>query len=157
MIWGIAVGAAIVMAAAGVAKLAKPDVTTDAVHAAGLPASRGAVTLLGVAELHVGEAVIVWQTRPAAVLLALLYLGFVGYSLRLLIVRGPAASCGCFGQRHATVGAEHVVVNVAVALVALGAAAGIGPDSVDPVAAIGSTALLFVLLAVVPSLRVARH
>lgn len=157
MIWGVVVGAAVVMAVAGVAKLAKPDVTTDAVRAAGLPAPRGAATLLGLTELLVGVAVIVWQSRPAAVLLGLLYVGFVVYSLRLLIVRGPAASCGCFGQRHATLGVEHVVVNLAVALVVFDAAAGIGPDSVDPVAAIGSTALLLVLLAVVPSLRVARH
>lgn len=157
MIWGVVVGAAVVVAIAGVAKLAKPDVTTEAVRAAGLPAPRGAATLLGLVELLVGVTVIVWQTPQAALVLGLLYLGFVVYSVRLLIVRGAAAACGCFGQRHATVGIEHVVVNLAVTLLIFDAAAGIGPDSVDPVAAVGSTALLFVLLAVVPSLRMARR
>ncbi|HET8930610.1 MAG TPA: MauE/DoxX family redox-associated membrane protein [Acidimicrobiales bacterium] len=157
MIWGVVVGAAVVVAIAGVAKLAKPEVTSDAVRSAGLPASRAAVTLLGAVELLVGVTVVVWQLRLAALALGLLYLGFVVYSVRLLIVRGTAASCGCFGQRQATVGIEHVVVNLAVALVVFDAAAGIGPDSVDPVAAIGATALLFVLLAIVPSLRMARR
>lgn len=99
---------------------------------------------------------IVWQWRPATAALGLLYLGFAAFSVRLLVRRGAAASCGCFGQRHAPVGVEHVVVNLLVAAVAIDAVVGIGPRTVDPVAAVGATALLFVLLAVIPGLRTSR-
>jgi len=154
MIWGVVVGAAVVVAVAGVAKLAKPEVTTEAIRSAGLAVPPVVVSLLGLVELLVGVVVVVWHPPAGAAVLGLLYLGFTAFSLRLLLVRGATASCGCFGQRDAPIGVEHVVVNLAVALVGFDAAAGIGPQSVDPVAAIGATALLLVLLAVVPSLRV---
>lgn len=158
MIWGVVVGAAVVVAVAGVAKLAKPDVTAEAIRTGGIPVSLRTVQLLGAFELVVGATAIVWHTPLAAATIGVLYVGFAAFSLRLLLIRGAVVSCGCFGQRDAPIGIEHVVVNLAIALVAFDAAADIGPaDGVDPVAAIGATALLFVLLAVVPSLRATRH
>ncbi len=155
MIWGVVIGAAIVVAVAGVAKLAKPAVTTEALRSAGFAVPPVVASLLGLVELLVGVLVVVWHPPAGAVVLGLLYLGFVAFSLRLLSLRGATASCGCFGQRNAPIGVEHIVVNLAVAALVFGAAAGVGPRTVDPVAVVGATALLFVLLAVVPSLRVA--
>lgn len=157
MIWGVVVGAAIVVAIAGVAKLAKPEVTTEALRSAGIRVPTVVASLVGLVELVVGAVLIVWQSPAGAVVLGLLYVGFAAFSVRLLLSRGATASCGCFGQRDAPIGVEHIVVNLAVAAVVFDAAAGIGPQSVDPVAAAGATALLLVLLALVPSLRVTRR
>ncbi len=157
MIWGAVLGAAVVVAIAGVAKLAKPAVSAEAMRTAGVPVGDGVATALGAFELILAAVVLVWPTPPAAAVLGLLYLGFAGFSARLLWVRGPAVPCGCFGQRDAAIGIEHVVVNLVVAGVLFDAAAGIGPGDTDPVAVIGVTALLLVLLALVPSLRMARR
>ncbi len=153
MTWGIVVGAAIVLAVAGVAKLAKPAVTADAIRSAGVDVDDNVAAVLGMTELVVAAVVIVWPTPVAAALVGLFYLGFAVFSVRLLVVRGPDASCGCFGQRSAPIGVEHVVVNIVVAAVAFLAAAGIGDGATDVVAAAGAACVLFVLLALVPTLR----
>ena len=153
MIWGIVVGAAVVLAMAGVAKLAKPAVTAQAVRSADLPAGVRSVTALGAAELVVGVVVALWQPSLGAAVLALFYLGFAIFSVRLLVVRGPEASCGCFGQTDAPIGAEHVVVNLVVGAVAGAAAAGIGTTTTNPVVALGTAVVLFGILAIYPAVK----
>ncbi len=156
MLTGCVAAAAVVLAIAGVAKLAKPAVTAEAIRAARLPSSAAAVTALGFVELVLGVSVAVWSPRPGAGLLAAFYVGFALFSWRLLIVRGPSASCGCFGQRDAPIGVEHVAVNLVVAVLAGATAAGVGGGGVDPVATVVGTVVLLALLAGVPVLRARR-
>lgn len=157
MIWGAVVGAAVIIAVAGVAKMAKPQVAIHAMQAAGVTVPAWLVTAFGGFELALGVAVVTWQWMPAVALLAGCYSGFAVFALRILVGGGPAVSCGCFGQDDAPIGVEHVIVNLAMAAVIVAAIAGIGPRAPDPVAAVGTTALLFVLLAVVPGLRASRR
>lgn len=157
MIWGIVVAAAVVLAIAGVAKMAKPAAAVDAIRIAGLPASTATVTLLGVGELVLGVVVALWQPLWAAALLGVAYLVFAGFSLRLSLVRGGAVSCGCFGQRDAPIGVEHVVVNLLVVGVVVAAVASGGARTIDPSAALGSIALLLGFLALMPGLRASRR
>lgn len=152
MIWGVVVGAAVVLAVAGVAKLAKPTITAEAIRGAGFRVDDRAVTALGAAELVVAAAVIVWPVPALASVLGLFYLGFAAFAARLLLA-GGAASCGCFGQRSAPIGFEHVLVNLVVVGFACAASVGAEANSVNPVAAIGATCVLFVLLALLPTLR----
>lgn len=153
MLWGVVVGAGILLAVAGVAKLAKPAVTADAMRAAGLAVRDEVASVLGGLELLVGAAVIVWHQPLLAAAVGVCYLGFALFALGVLVRRGPNVSCGCFGQRSAPVGGEHVVVDLIVATVAFLAAAGVGDGATDLVAVIGATFVLFVLLALVPTLR----
>lgn len=157
MIWGLVIGAATVVAIAGVVKLAKPAVTAQAIRTAGVTVPDPVVSGLGLVELLLGVVVIVWHPTWAVLVLGAFYIGFALVSIRLLVVRGPTVPCGCFGQSDAPIGIEHVVVNLVVAAVVFDAAAGIGTATVDPVAAVGATSLLLVLLAVVPGLRATRR
>jgi hypothetical protein len=72
----------------------------------------------GVLEVGLGVAAVV-SSRPLVVaLLAVAYAGFAAHSLRLWVVSGGEADCGCFGDVEAPAGFGHVVLNLACAVVA---------------------------------------
>ena len=122
--------AAVVLAVAGVAKLARPSGTVLALREAGLPTGTALVSVLGIVELALGTTVVVWAPRAALALLAVAYVAFAAFSARLLARRGGAASCGCFGAARTPLHPLHIVLNLAVAAcVAAGAGWGIGDVS----------------------------
>jgi hypothetical protein len=116
------------LAASGFSKVLDPDPTRGAMAAANLPASRTVSRTLGSLEIAAGAAGLalggVWVG-----LSALLYLGFLSFTL-LAVVKGlPIQSCGCFGRDDTPPTWIHVGFN-AVAAVVLGVVA----VSNDPVA-----------------------
>jgi hypothetical protein len=67
-------------------------------------------------------AVVLVPSRPVLLLLALAYLGFGGFVLIALRAGSPLASCGCFGRPDTPPTRVHLVVVLAAALAAAGAA-----------------------------------
>ncbi len=106
--------AALLVAGAGAAKLARPDAAYRAVRAAGLPATRTLVRGLGAVEIGVAGAALA-GARTGAMLLAASYLLFAGYAA---FAGRRSAACGCFGEAGAPLGRLHVVVDLALAAVA---------------------------------------
>lgn len=121
--------AAVVLAVSGTAKLADPGPAAAALDGAGLPSSPALGRALGVVELVVGIVVLAVGGPWAAVALAVLYLGFVGFVVSNRL-RGLHVPCGCIGEADEPPGAFHLVVDVAAA--AAGVAAVVRP--IGPVA-----------------------
>lgn len=114
MVATLSVAAALLLCAAGLAKIIAPGDAAAMLRTA-FPMVRrfravsGGVRLSGVVELGIGVAVVAVGGRLPAVLLTACYLAFLAVSLRLL--RMPARpSCGCFGRATAPIGAGHVAV-----------------------------------------------
>lgn len=113
---------ALLLLAAGAAKLARPAGTVVALAMAGVPARRWTARVLGAGEVIVALAALAVGGVVPAALLCLLHVGFAIFALRLVARAGPAASCGCFGSTGAPVTRAHVVTTAGAALLA-GAAA----------------------------------
>lgn len=161
MMSGIVAAAAITLVIAGIAKLARPEGTVAALRAAGLKVGVVPAQALGLIEMLLGAVVLAWAPVPAVILLAVAYVGFALFSLRLLTVRGAATSCGCFGVADAPVHPIHVVVNVGVAA-ALAVALATGEFSavtsgpiLMAVASVLLSAALVMALTLLPSLLIA--
>ena len=136
---GPLVVAALLLVAAGAAKLRRPAPTGLALARLGLPGADPLVRMLGAVEVAAaGLALLVGGT--AAVPVALLYAGFAAFTaaqVRRAAATGESADCGCFGEADAPVGWTHVVVNVLLAATAV-AAAAVGADGVP--GALGASA-----------------
>ncbi len=161
------------LGAAGALKLVRPASTVEALRAAGLPGSRSPEPpahlwlgrLLGLGELAVGVAALIFGGRTWAALVAAVYLGFALFTARLLHTAGLGASCGCFGAEDSPAAPLHVVVNAGIALSAALAVAwptsGLGDvlrhQPLGAVPFVGLTVvlgwLLFALLTAVPQLQ----
>jgi hypothetical protein len=116
MIGSLDAAAALLLAAAGLAKLLSPMAAARMLSRAwqGLrrvPALSLLVRVGGLVEMLVGLAVVVVGGRLPATLLAGCYLVFTVVSVRLVLGR-RRASCGCFGRADSPVGRPHVAVNV---------------------------------------------
>jgi hypothetical protein len=125
--------AALLLGVAGLLKLTSPDPTRVALRSAGLPSSVWAARAIGLGELGATAYVIGWGGRLGAALVALAYLAFAAFSLRVISATRGRASCGCFGSSDAPLTNLHVVVDLAIAAVALVAVA-------DPVPGLGAVA-----------------
>ena len=132
MLGSIELAAALLLLAAGVAKVRSPDAAATMLRRAAprLPAALrqpSAVRIGGVLEAAIATAVVLTGTRAAAALLAGCYAVFAVVSIRLTVL-GQRASCGCFGRTDSPVGAAHVVLNVlALAVAAAGVVRPTGP------------------------------
>jgi Methylamine utilisation protein MauE len=73
---------------------------------------------LGVVELIVGTAALAGGGRFAAAALAILYLGFAGFLVRLRRVAGAAAPCGCAGTAIVASSHLHIAIDVLAAVTA---------------------------------------
>ena len=111
--------AALLLGAAGALKALDPDPTRIALRTAGLPGAAWMVRIMAVGEMAIAVAVIGWAGRLGAGLILAAYLGFAGFSLRVMTTSRGKASCGCFGASDAPIGTLHVGVNLAVALIAV--------------------------------------
>jgi hypothetical protein len=115
---------ALVVGAAGVLKLGRPESAVVALRTAGLPHPVVGVRLLGLAEISLAAAVLAFGSALTTVALALAYAGFAGFAALLMVRSDRAASCGCFGVASAApTTALHVGVNIGAALVAIVAVA----------------------------------
>jgi len=121
---GLYLAVVFVLAWAGAAKVARPGPTRLALRTAGLPSSALAARALGLVELGVAGAALAVGGRLPAALAAAAYLGFAGFSEVVRRRSRGRAGCGCFGSSGAPLGRLHVVVDLVLAAVALGAAAG---------------------------------
>jgi hypothetical protein len=105
---------------AGLGKLARPNDTARALAAASLPAKPTLIRVGAGAELAIAVAACVAPGPIPPVLVALSYLGFVGF-IGLALTRGwPISSCGCFGRRDTLPTPTHLIIDSAAALVAVG-------------------------------------
>jgi hypothetical protein len=139
-VWDAAVPAlALLSAAAGAAKVARPADTARALRAAGLPVGASVVRAAAAAETMVGAAVLAGAGRPALALLAASYLVFGVFVSTALVRRWPLATCGCFGEPDTPPTALHAAVClVGAGVVALATASGPAAGVADAVAAEGA-------------------
>jgi hypothetical protein len=154
---------ALVIGAAGVGKLASPQLTGVALSAAGI--RRGSPLIartLGIYEcaLCIGCLAVIRSPLAPAVLAAT-YGAFAVFVVVLRRRGQTEISCGCFGGASVRVSSQHAVTNVVVALAAAATALAGGVDarslitsSVDAAVLLVATGLgawlLFALLAVAP-------
>lgn len=122
--------AAIVLAAGGGAKAARPAATARALRQLGLPVSPLAVCAGGAAEVLVGGAGLVVGGRGPAVLVAASYLVFAIVVVAASRRGSPLTSCGCFGEVDAPPTLAHALLNLAFAGFAATVVLGGRPDAV---------------------------
>lgn len=106
--------AALLLAAAGLAKVRRPADTAIALRRAGLPVPAWVVRAGAAAEVAVAGWAFT-SARVPALLVALSYLGFAAFVLLALRRGSPVSSCGCFGKADSPPTRAHVVVNLAAA------------------------------------------
>ncbi len=144
--------AALLLIAAGAAKLARPLSTARLLGAlthrldprggrrkaegAGTSFITGPVRALGCSEVIVGVGAIAEGGLVSAAVGAL-YLCFAAVVARSL--QAGAESCGCFGLADTPPSRIHIVGNVCCAAVSLAAATGTGKSPAEVVTAVGST------------------
>ena len=125
---GLVIAFLALLVLAGFYKLVDPVPTSGALRAAGLPASMHLVRLLGIFEIVVGVAGVVWGGAVVSLIAAGLYAGFLVFVVEALRRRLPISSCGCLGAADTPPTVAHVVVNSgAVLTLLLGFVSPIGP------------------------------
>lgn len=124
---------AALLAVAGLAKLARPSATVDALRRAGLPAPAPIGRLVGALEVAAAAAAMALGSRTAAIVVAACYLAFAGFTARL-VVSGRHEDCGCFGGASTPATRLHVALNLGAVIVA-GVAAADPPGSIPEVVA----------------------
>jgi hypothetical protein len=107
---------AVLLVAAGFAKIRDTGPTEGALATASLPVGRTTVLALGVVEITAGLSALVVGGSVAAWVVAGLYAGFAGFVGVALLRSLPLQSCGCFGREDTPPTATHVVVNAAASL-----------------------------------------
>lgn len=124
--------AALVLLAAGGAKLLRPAGTSAALRTLGLPGSRAGARLLGGTEATVAVAVLAGAGAAAAATASAFH---VGFAVVAILLARRSATCGCFGAGSPVTG-----VHVATSLVVAGLFAAAVVDPVASVAAaVGDT------------------
>lgn len=124
-VWvGPYLAAALLLVAAGLAKVRRPAGTSIALRRAGVPVPEWAVRAGAAGEVAAGCWALT-SGRVAAALLALSYLGFAGFVALALRRGSPVSSCGCFGSGNKADSpptVSHIVLNLAAAATAAWAA-----------------------------------
>lgn len=113
--------AALLLVAAGAAKVVEPARTVGALRALGWPAAPLLVRVGAAVELLLGAAMLSVGGAWVAGLVAVSYLGFAVFVAAALREGAPIGSCGCFGQADTPPSGLHLAV---VLVLAGGAAAG---------------------------------
>lgn len=146
---GLLWAAALLLVAAGAAKMVHPEPTAAAARESGIPGSTlvtrpWVVRLLGLLEVLAGIAALLRGGPWSAAALALIYLT-LAVVVRRLLREGPDRDCGCFGRPSEPVSRAHLLVNLAGA--AIGLAAMLAPVPGLPPLLIESPGETLVLLA----------
>jgi hypothetical protein len=161
--------AALLLAAAGVAKVVDPANAVGALRAFGVPVAPTVVRVVGAVEAVLAVSAVVTGAVVLAVAVGASYLLFTGFVVSALVRDLPIGSCGCFGEVDTPPSVLHVVVNLGAVAAALGVAVagdgtGIGHVlAAQPLAGIPMVLLIvvgtyaaFTALTVVPQLAAAR-
>ena len=158
--------AAVLLAAAGIAKAIDPTMTVGALRKFGFPVSSGAVRSLGLIEALLAAAAAVTGAPALAIGVGGSYLLFSAFVVIARARRLPIGSCGCFGRVDTPPSWLHVAVNLGAAASALAVAARDGGGLAatldhQPLAGLPFVALIgvgsyaaFTALTVVPQLGV---
>jgi methylamine utilization protein MauE len=158
---GLLVGC-LLLVGAGVAKAWRPDDTARALHVSPALVRAGAAleVVVGAGAATVGGAVLTGAV-------ALSYAAFGGFVLVALARGWPLSSCGCFGEPDSPPTVVHVVVDVTLALVALGAIGGQAPlraawdrpgwGAAMVLVSVVTAGLAYLALARLPRIRVAHR
>ncbi len=110
--------ATVVLAAAGLAKIRRPEYTARALQAAGWPVGRLAVRAGAVVETAVAVAALAWPDPLTGALVAAAYGAFAVF-VAVALRRGWAlSSCGCFGRPDSRPTYLHAVMNAGAAVAA---------------------------------------
>ncbi len=173
MAWTVAPVAvcSLVIGAAGVAKLARPLGTAQALRDARLPlldrAGPAHATAIGTVEVLAAAAALAWGNRATVAAIVVAQLLFAAFAARLLAQRGGAGTCGCFGSTAAPVHPIHIVLNVVLAIASASAlvrpagplrgafASGAGDGVAFLVCALVATWAVIVAFTVLPEVLVA--
>ena len=159
--------AAVLLAAAGVAKAIDPTMTVGALRRFGIHAPSAAVRALGAIEAGLALAAAITGARSLVLAVAISYLLFSAFVVVARARRLPIGSCGCFGRVDTPPSWIHVAVNLACAASAFGVAARDGGGlastlDAQPLAGVPFLALIavgtyaaFTALTVVPQLAMA--
>jgi len=134
---------------AGGAKLARPESTIGALKSIGLPGTRLIAQMLGLVEVGIGSIALIVGGLIPSIAVALSYAGFAGFIVMALRKGGAVSSCGCFGTEDNPPTVGHLVLNVAAAVVGVGAAiGGLGgiPDVISDQPAFGIPFIGFITL-----------
>jgi hypothetical protein len=99
-----------------------------------MPGSPALVRLMALAEITIGTYTLLFGGRIAALLVAIVYLGFAAFVGYALAKGGVVASCGCFGRDDTPPTWAHLILNLAAAAVSLGAVAAAVSGILDAVA-----------------------
>ena len=121
MIGPLELAAALLLGAAGVAKLITPGPAVLMLRRAWRPMPHVVVRIAAAVEVAVALTALALGDRWSALGLGACYLAFAVVSARLL-QRREHASCGCFGRADSPVGGVHLVLNAAAAGIAAAAA-----------------------------------
>jgi Methylamine utilisation protein MauE len=112
-------GSALVLVAAGGAKVIRPEDTARALHVAGWRVDRNVVRAGAVGEALVGLAAIAFPGPLTGGLVAASYLAFSCFVV-VAVRRGwPLSSCGCFGRPDSQPSYQHATLNAAAAAIAI--------------------------------------
>jgi hypothetical protein len=170
MIGSLELAAALLLAAAGLAKLVAPQQGAAMLRRAWprVPLARPALRLGGAVEIAVALGACLRGDRWTALALGTCYLVFMVVAFRLMR-RGQRSSCGCFGRADSPVGIAHVVLDggcVGVAVAAAGQPPGalgglLGDGVLVGVVGVGQAVLLaylgFLSITALPALTAARR
>jgi hypothetical protein len=160
--------AALLLAAAGTAKVVDPTNTVGALRSSGVRVPPTVVRIGGALEALLAVAAALTGAPMLALAVAASYLVFTGFVITALVRGLPIGSCGCFGKVDTPPSALHVVVNLGAVLAAVGVAAGDGTGlgetlAAQPLAGVPLVLLVavgtyaaFTALTVVPQLRLLR-
>ncbi len=107
--------AALVLCAAGLAKLRSPAGAVAALRRLGAPASAILVRAVALLEVGLGLWCLAWPSVACAAGLAFVYAGFSGLGLLLARRRSP---CGCFGESQEPASGAQSLLSAALATVA---------------------------------------
>jgi Methylamine utilisation protein MauE len=137
--------AALLLLAAGAAKVADPTRTAGALAARGGAWAVGpaAVRAGAAVEAVLGAATLVVGGPVLAAAVGLSYAGFAAFVAGALRSGTPVGSCGCFGRSDTPPRVRHVAVDGALAAAGLvGAAVGADPLVGAPLAAVAAAVVL---------------
>ena len=117
----------VLLGVSGIAKLVDSTPTSGALRSVGLPSGRATVLALGVLEVGAAFVALIWGGM-ALLFAAILYLGFMGFTMWAVVRRLPIQSCGCFGKADTPPSFFHVIYNaLASTALLVGVANGVSP------------------------------
>lgn len=150
---GVYAASAGLLVIAGGQKIADPMPLVRALRSMRLPAPRRVIRLGAAAEMLVGVAALVTDSRLVALLVGASYLGFTAVVVLALRRGGVLASCGCFGKRDVPPTRVHAVVTGGFAAVALTVPGTVGADAALALAALVVAVAAYAVLAILPMVQ----